>query len=875
MSSPFSPFQKRIFVCYGQVRDCFVPPEGVPVQFDQYLHRHLRGLGYLIGYYGHQGLYFYDQPSHDWIFAGKNSTSAPTGSSRLPGSSPLAAAPGGLSLRRHHQPVSSAPATPAQTQHRCYPNLNRLPEMLPYLRRLIRPGNPDVAIVFDSDHLSDFSTQGPSVDQFRGFLDVDLRRLPADSRTIFIFAFGMEFNQLIPHLQHKPALHLLGPDQNTPQDGLARLIHVGSPDRDEVTRLIHYYRLRHGLGVEWLTLEKNVLQLTALLKGQETGTGRLRTLRDLEHRLRSLVSGSNRLDAAAVRAMTGRAVCTQTALERLEAMIGLDQFKDYIRQKLKSWRFDQAASPARPHDAHPADDILRLADRPPRPAGRNFLHLVLKGNPGVGKTTIARLIGEIYQEAGLLEIGHTLKVGKDGLVAGFVGQTAIKTRECVIQALGGVLFIDEAYNLVTGNETDFGREAINTLIDAMDEHKDNLCVIFAGYPDDMDRLVAANAGFLRRVEVIEIEDYRPEHLAAIFADLGRRAHPPVVCDAELSALLPRFFQEMYDQRTRDFGNAGTVNTLFEAMRKAAQNELDAPADRYILSQCHVPPRFQACLRQIATANRSEPLEELEALAGLTGVKTRIRALIDTMSLEQARQAQGMAREPVRPGHYLFVGNPGTGKTTVARLMGEQFKRMGLLKTGRVVEVTASQLAGQAYIGHAEKAVQDRVAEALGGILFIDEAHQLAQPHGFGQNALTALTPLLTNHAHELTVICAGYTLQMQGLFALDPGLKRRFEIIEFADLTADELVMAFHRFVGQAGFVCSPETRPALEGLLHWMVAHRTPTFGNAGTAGTVFDRARHRLAQRIRTAGITHSEAINTLLAQDIPKPDDCGDLL
>ena len=259
---------------------------------------------------------------------------------------------------------------------------------------------------------------------------------------------------------------------------------------------------------------------------------------------------------------------------------------------------------------------------------------------------------------------------------------------------------------------------------------------------------------------------------------------------------------------------------------------------------------------------------------MAGVKTRIRNLIDLMALEQARQAQGLAQEPVRPGHYLFVGNPGTGKTTVARLMGAQFKRMGLLKTTRFVDITASQLSGQQYLGHAEKAVQDQVAKALGGILFIDEAHQLAQDHGFGRNALTALTPLLTNHAHELTVICAGYTDQMQALFSIDPGLKRRFEIIEFADFTAEELTVAFNRFVRQAGFACSPDAQPTLQRLFTWMVDNKTSAFGNAGAAEKVFERARRHLAQRVQSNLATHPDAINTILAKDIPQPTDCGDL-
>lgn len=889
MSSPLHRFDQRIFLCYGQVRDRFVPPHGVPLYFDEFLHQHLRALGYeTLCYYSHHGLYFYDRTSRDRIIEGEAAAGQPAPPAGPPARiSPLAPGPGGLTLRKRmnrHMP-GAAPASPGQTVRMCYPNLNRLTEILGHLRRLTAPGSRDAAIIFDSDHLGDFSAHGPTVEQFRGFLDGDLRRLPPSSRTILVFLFGMELSQLIEYLRHKPALNLLlSLDQNHTPQGIAQLIHVGPPDRDEVARLVHYYRLMHGLPVNWPTLDKCILRLTASLRGENAGDRGASSpslgghpLRDLEHRLKPLAETRRTLDATTMRAITGQSVTERSALERLDAMVGLNDFKDFIRQTLKAQKYIQQGMQPEQPKGH-ADDLLRFAEPAPCcSAPGSFLHLVLKGNPGTGKTTVAQLLGEIYQEAGLLKIGHTVKTGRHDLVAGYVGQTAIKTRERIEQALGGVLFIDEAYSLVQGGDNDFGREAITTLIEAMDAYKDNLCVIFAGYPEDMDRLLASNAGFARRIKTVALEDYGPVQLADLFAQQCQNASPPVTCDAELTALLPRFFQEMYDQREKDFGNAGTIKTLFEDMRTALVNALDleAPLTSYTLSRRHVPERFQLYLTQIEEADRGGPLEALEALVGLAEVKCRIRELINTLELGQQRQRLGLPQEPVQAGHYLFVGNPGTGKTTVARLMGMQFKRMGLLKTARVVEITASQLSGQQYMGHAEKAVQDQVERALGGILFVDEAHQLAQEHGYGRNALTALTPLLTRHAAELTVIFAGYPNQMQAIFAIDPGLKRRFETIEFADFTVAELVAAFERFVRLAGYICSPDAQPALLHLFAWMVENRTPAFGNAGAAEQVFQQARRNLARRVKANAASGAEAINTILVQDIPQPAHCSALL
>jgi len=874
MTSPFARFHHRVFLCHGLVRDRFLPPQGVPVHFDEFLYQHLRGLGYsTILYYSHRGLYFFDHASRERVITGDGAKQPTALAAGQPARvSPLAQGPGGLSLRR----CAPVPAGPIQTEPgapMCYPLLNRLTEILVTLQRLTAPGSADAAVIFDTDHISDLGTNGPTTAQFRGFLERDLRSLPPSSRTILIFLFGMELAQLAEQVRRKPALDLLlSVDDRLVPQGIATRIHIGAPERDEVARLIHYYRLVHGLRVDWKTLEQAVLQLTAAFKTDTSQGQRLGgSLKVLEHWLDQLAEGGQTLDTTAVRAITGRHLAEHSALERLDAMIGLAEIKSHVRRTLKSWEHLRPS----PRRGHSGVELLRLLQPQTQAGSGDFLHLVLSGNPGTGKTTVAQLLGEIYQEAGLLETGHTVKVGRDGLVGGYVGQTAMKTRERIEQALGGVLFIDEAYSLAQGGETDFGVEAITTLIDAMDTYKDRLCVIFAGYPRDMEKLIASNDGFSRRIKHIVLEDYAPTQLADIFARRCHAAAPPLTCDTDLSDLLPRFFQELFDQRERGFGNAGTVETLFQDMRNALIEELATPAAAHILSRRHIPECYQGYLAQIAASAQGGPLAELEALIGLSEVKHRLRELVETIGLEQTRERQGLRREPIQSGHYLFVGNPGTGKTTVARLMARQFKRMGLLKTARLTETTASQLAGQSYLGQTEQAVRTQVEQALGGVLFIDEAHQLAQPHGFGPNALNTLTALLTNHAGNLTVILAGYADRMPAIFDVDPGLKRRFRIIAFADFTAQELVAAFDRFVQQAGYTRSPDAEPSLLRLFSWMVENKTPAFGNAGAAQQVFEQARCNLARRVTNHPATDPAIINTLLLCDLPEPVHCGDLL
>jgi Cdc6-like AAA superfamily ATPase len=215
-------------------------------------------------------------------------------------------------------------------------------------------------------------------------------------------------------------------------------------------------------------------------------------------------------------------------------------------------------------EIHRVADLLRVMQlRRERglPTTAGSRHLVFTGNPGTGKTTVARLVAQIYRTLGVVEKGHLVETDRSGLVAGFVGQTATKVRAVVESALDGVLLIDEAYALVRGSESDFGREAIDTLVKMVEDHRDDLVVILAGYPDEMAQLVAANPGLKSRFPTtIHFPDYTPEELVAIFASMCRAAsYEPT--PAALEAVRRRFVD---DPRQQGFGNARAARNLFEA-----------------------------------------------------------------------------------------------------------------------------------------------------------------------------------------------------------------------------------------------------------------------------------------------------------------------
>ncbi|MCB1191286.1 MAG: AAA family ATPase [Leptospiraceae bacterium] len=206
------------------------------------------------------------------------------------------------------------------------------------------------------------------------------------------------------------------------------------------------------------------------------------------------------------------------------------------------------------------------------PVPDKTLHLVFTGNPGTGKTTIARLLSRIYKSLGILEKGHLIEIDRSGLVAGYVGQTAIKTIEIAKSALGGILFIDEAYSLAEGGATDFGKEAINSILKFMEDNRENIVVIVAGYTGNMEEFIEKNPGLKSRFnKYIHFNDYKPEELLQIFEIFVSRSKLKLAEDSKVRLL--EIFQKNYEAKDERFGNGRLARNFFEKVYACQANRL--------------------------------------------------------------------------------------------------------------------------------------------------------------------------------------------------------------------------------------------------------------------------------------------------------------
>ncbi len=510
-----------------------------------------------------------------------------------------------------------------------------------------------------------------------------------------------------------------------------------------------------------------------------------------------------------------------------------------------------------------------------------LVHSVFVGNPGTGKTTIARLLGKIFKAVGILKNGHVIEVDRSGLVGQYIGETAQKTNKVIDEAIGGLLFIDEAYSLKKeGNQQDFGQEAIDVLIKRMEEKDSNFVVIAAGYPSEMNSFINSNPGLKSRfTHFFNFEDYTPDELVEIFKLISTREEYNV--KEEALEILMKQFTGLYRKRDKTFGNARLVRNYFnESKIHLSRRYLQMPEDKRTKESMTTiyQEDIQAIignsmLKEVKLGIDEESLKKsLEKLNNLIGLKSVKKEITDIVKLARFYIEQGENIHDKFSSHLVFLGNPGTGKTTVARLFSEIYSALGILPKGHLVEVDRQGLVA-GYIGQTAEKTKEAVDKAIGGTLFIDEAYSLVKQgdssgSDFGKEALDTLLKRMEDDRGKFIVIAAGYTNEMEKFLSSNPGLQSRFsKTVVFEDYSPDELMQITDKLLESRGHQLDDEAREPLKKYFNKVFRERSKTFGNGRFVRDFVENAVKN--QLLRVADIPaeerHQEVIRFIMLDDI----------
>ncbi len=522
---------------------------------------------------------------------------------------------------------------------------------------------------------------------------------------------------------------------------------------------------------------------------------------------------------------------SEDAIKELDSLIGLQEVKEQI---------------------HIIKDSLDFEEKRAKSNGKKVEnkghHYFFLGNPGTGKTTVARLLGKIFKSYGLIEKGQLIETSRSELVSQYIGQTAKDTQKKIDEAMGGVLFVDEAYSMY-GEGNDFGKEAVDTLIKAMEDHKGDFICVFAGYKDEMRKLLKSNPGFSSRIKEINFPDYNDDELLAIAEKMALKDGYSINEEGK-KAFLIRINKLKVDEK---FGNAREVRNLIQEAEETKAKLYKKNADNKLINI------FTAADFGIDSIINPEDLikqnlDDLNSLIGLEGAKKEVKSLINKVRYEKQAHQDDLSGNFTTSMNMIFAGNPGTGKTTVARIYAKILAGMGVLKKGDIIEATRSDFVAE-YLGQSAPKTLQLCRKSYGGVLFIDEAYSLCRGRddSFGLEAIDTLLKEMEDHRDKMVVILAGYSKEMKEFLNTNSGLESRIaKTVYFEDYTTDELYEIFKSYCVKNSFSTTNEFDQAIKKKIYYMYQNKTQNFGNAREIRKLYES--------------TYQNMINRVIENDIP---------
>ncbi|MCR5470766.1 MAG: AAA family ATPase [Prevotella sp.] len=595
-------------------------------------------------------------------------------------------------------------------------------------------------------------------------------------------------------------------------------------------------RLKYGITEFSAEAENQLMRFfkyQVKIKDETFGNGHLatKTSEDIFTQFISRGADAKQVEKDDIKGYVPEERTVEDILKDLDSFIGMDEVKSAVKEM-----------------AYSVQNAMQRAERGLGEQEKMSMHIILTGNPGTGKTTIARKLGEILAAIGYLDSGHVVEVDRAKMVSPYQGETPKVVDRLCDKAKGGILFVDEAYTLAplsaSGDRDNQGAQALEKLMKRMEDDRGQFIVIAAGYRTEMENLFRVNPGFRSRFNYfLDIKDYSPEQLFEIMQVFAKAKK--YIFSPEAEELTRKMITEMYNSRDKDFANGRTMRTLFDQIcKKQAQRLQNVDISSMTNEELMTINKEDVPYEAPQSVNVEDCLKKLDGLVGLTSVKKEISNLTAFLNLQIKRGET----QTYQGKHYVFTGNPGTGKTTVARIMADIFKTLGVVARGQLVEADRAKLVA-GYSGQTAIKTNQLVDQALGGVLFIDEAYTLKSNDGdtFGSEAIDTLLKRLEDDRGKFICIVAGYTDQMHDFIDTNPGLKSRFtQTIHFDDYTPDELTEIFLHLADGKNFTIDDDTRAAIHRQFEQLYLRRDKNFGNAREARRIFNEAVERQSQRL-----------------------------
>lgn len=529
----------------------------------------------------------------------------------------------------------------------------------------------------------------------------------------------------------------------------------------------------------------------------------------------------------------------EEAKYKLNSIVGMKELKEFINNIENTFK------------------VQEIREKLGLKTSKVVMNMIFAGNAGTGKTNAARVTFEYLNALGLLSTGVFKEVSKADFISENSNDTAKKTNDIINSALGGVLFIDEAYSLCESEEDKQGKEIVDALLKGLEDNRNNLVVILAGYEKDMETFLSFNPGLKSRFpNIIHFEDYNPLEMYEIARDIAK-SKGYTISENIKNEIIDLFMRNQIIGKN-DLGNARFVRNIVE-------NAIIDASKKYLINnekEIDLLERDNFNFKAKAKFNLEE---KLDGIIGLEDVKKLLRSQYKLIVADEKRKSAGVNTKIEQNLNMVFAGNPGTGKTSIARLVADMLNSMGLLKVGQLIETDRSSFVSE-IPGETSKKTEEKFKEAMGGILFIDEAYTLAND-SIGREAIETLLKLIEDYSKEVIVILAGYEKEMEDFFDVNIGLRSRFPLwTNFEDYNPNELFEMSIKLIEAKGFKLSKNAYISLKKSFVDIYENSDSQSGNGRMVRNYVEKLIRNQSIRISENDISVYE-MNLITTKDIEK--------